>query len=231
MPKPLKPSRAQTLFDEHYAFHARYYGDEAPKKHAASAKRTATQLNSAAKDFKDVLPLAQSQTLCEAAAVMSALGRDLDAVCILANACKAEHTAKTITETSQALDNIAERRWGMDEMAMIHEARSLALFVDCFQALEVEEWLKSQNGQSHLHFGVESLPTGPRLMEMLEKLKHQAPTAQAMLNIKRRAAQYIQVLSEVRPSYQTGRYRTATIADFEQWSAWHNSVSQAIKPT
>jgi hypothetical protein len=49
------PTRAQAIFDRHYEFHARYGGDEHPKKSAAEAKRVSTSLRKALAQFSPLL--------------------------------------------------------------------------------------------------------------------------------------------------------------------------------
>lgn len=216
--------RAQVLFNEHYASRARYEGDAEPKKDAASAKRVATGLRKAVAEFSKLLTPEQQKALADAAAVMRALGADLDKAGALALASHVAQAESDLRSRHAAADATAQGRWADDDEAMIAEARDLAAFVD--QTLG-SEWILKHRGSAYAHFP-DDMPAGRRLVDALRGKTGQLN----QLGLRRRAAEYLAGLRD-------GRRRTSRrykdiwyvgLDDYEAWRAWRKEVLGAITP-
>lgn len=219
------PTRAQAIFDRYYEFHARYGGDEHPKKSAAEAKRVSTSLRKALSQFSALLEPEQLQALQSAANVMAGLGSDLDVVCRLARSHRIATIAKDLTDWEALTDAVAQERWADDE-AMIAEARDLVAFVDDRSALDVEEWILSRNpGCKYAHFP--DRVSGRRHLDSVLKAN-----PLVVLDVRRHAADYVQGLRDAQRRqrrFQDMYY--VGLDDFEAWRAWRIAIAASIVPS
>lgn len=224
-----EPSRAQALFDAHYEFHARYHGDENAKKAAAEARRVATSLGKSITQFTALLDPKQLQALQDASTVMRGLAADLDVVCKLANAHKADTARKRLQEWQALCDQVAAERWAGDDAAMLVEARELSDFWDQADALEVDEWIKSrQPGARYAQFPDRDSGEGERAKE-LSRLLSSKPLD--TLAVRRHAAFYLHALRDaMRRSRRYNELYYVGLDDFEAWRAWRKEIAGKIMP-
>lgn len=224
MPRP-KPSRAQSLFAEHYAESARYHGDEAPKKAATAARRTATSMATAAASFQSLLTAEQRKALADGAAVLRNLAGDLDDVCKMARKAQMDYADAERIRRETAADSTASARW-LDDEGMFLEAHQLAAFIDQHHALEVDRWLLGRpqaRGCTLVH--MPDLPSpGGRLVDMLHRRV-------STLLIRRRAAEYLAALQEAakRMRHYKDLYYAAA-DDYEAWRVWREAIRSATVP-
>lgn len=222
--------RARALFEQHYQFRAQYEGDADAKKDAAGAKRVATGLRNAVRDFGRLLTEQQQAVMREAAAVMEALGADLDTACGLARVCQTERTAADLAARHAAADAVANQRW-VDNEAMRSEVADLAAFVDQAFATESEQWVVAQHpGCARASFP-DDMPPGGRLIDMLKR-PAEGGAAAATLTLRRRAAEYLAALrtAERRASRRYGDTWYVGADDYEAWRTWRQQVLAAIRP-
>lgn len=248
MPKAISTSkaaasRAKAIFDKHFEWDARFNADAGPKKAAATAKRTATSLNSALKSFGELLLPEQLAALRHAARVMQDLALDLDTATVLAKQHKVQHDANELRLRHEQADVTALKRWGTDDAAMLAEAHELACFLDNWRELEVEEWVLSRVPPGLKYAQREDLRAGGRLLDMLHRRREPAakPTTSAftanataatsVLAIRRRAAEYVASLSRACKSPRTYKdMYYVGLDDYEAWRAWRNAVRTSIMP-
>jgi len=220
------PTRAQAIFDRHYEFHARYGGDEHPKKSAAEAKRISTSLRKALSQFSALLEPEQLKALESASNIMAGLGSDLDVVCRLARNHRTATLAKDLSDWESLTDAVAQERWGGNDEAMIAEARDLVAFVDDRNALEVEEWILSRNpGCKYAHFP--DRVSGRRYLGSVLKT-----TPIVVLDVRRHAADYVHDLRDAQRRqrrFQDMYY--VGLDDFEAWRAWRMAIAASIVPS
>lgn len=220
------PTRAQAIFDRHYEFHARYGGDEHPKKSAAEAKRVSTSLRKALAQFSALLEPEQLQALQSASNVMAGLGSDLDVVCKLARSHRTATMAKDLADWEARTDAVAQERWAGDDEAMIAEARDLVAFVDDRGALDVEEWILSRNpGCKYAHF-----PDRVSGRTYLGSVLKANPLV--VRDVRRYAADYVHGLRDAQRRqrrFQDMYY--VGLDDFEAWRAWRMAIAASIVPS
>ena len=243
-------SRAKAIFDKHFEWDARFNGDVEPMKAAATAKRTATSLNSALKSFGDLLAPEQLVSLRNAAQAMQDLASDLDTATVLAKRHKVEHDAHELRLRNRQADATAMDRWGTDDAAMLAEAHELAFFLDNWRELEVEEWVLSRVPPGLKYAQREDLRAGGRLLDMLHRRREQAAkpttsvltatatTAASMLAIRRRAAgggrraaEYVASLARACKSPRTYKdLYYVGLDDYDAWRVWRSAVRTSIMP-
>lgn len=236
-------SRAKAIFDKHFEWDARFNGDVEPKKAAATAKRTATSLNSALKSYGELLAPKQLESLRDAAQAMLDLAHDLDTATVLARRHKVQHDVHELRLRNEQADATALQRWGTDDAAMLAEANDLAFFLDNWRELEVEEWVLSRvpPGLKYAHH--ENWQAGGRLLNMLHRDRRQETmpttsvlaadnsTVAALLAIRRRAAEYVASLSRASKSPRTYKdLYYVGLDDYEAWRVWRSAVRTSIMP-
>jgi hypothetical protein len=212
-----KSNRVQSLFHEQYESSARYQGDEVAKKDAANAKRVATSLSKAVSSFGRLLSADKLQTLREAAAVMDSLGADISAVTKLAVRCKADHDAQALRKRHDTADQRAAQRWA-DDQAMLLEAKDLADFFDRWHPLKIDISVKARYG-AHLTFMSLGQPQeGGRLLDMLDRYNTGRASPEGFVAIRRRAAEYLDVL--VKASQGARTYKDMHYVGMDDYEAW-----------
>lgn len=229
MPKSNRAAtdRARALFDEHYAYRARYAGDAETRKDAASAKRVATGLSKASNEFSRLLTADQQQVLGQAASIMRALATDLDKASAIARAVMVEQAETDLRARHAAADRIAHARWAGDDAAMLAEARDLADFIDRSHATESDQWIFKHRQCAFAHFP-DDMPPGRRLIDALAN----GHEGERMVLLRRRTAEYVGGLTAWQQR-MTRRYTDTWyvgLDDFEAWRSWRKAILGAITP-
>ena len=127
---------------ERYEWNARYNGDKDIKKELSTARRTATSLENASKQFGHLRPEHQL-ALDAATSAMRQLSADLSELVSWAKEygmyCAAEHARKAAAE----LEAVAEKRWGNDQKALAFEADVIVELVSRNGAVALGYWMHS----------------------------------------------------------------------------------------
>jgi hypothetical protein len=218
-------ARAQALFERHYEGRARFVADEEPKRAASGARRAATALAIAETEFDAILDA--KQTLRAAVGIMRSLGEDLDGACALARQRKLANDREALAERQAAADRVAVARWAEDDATMLAEAEALADFIDHGDALDVQQWIRER----HVSVDCACFPDEVAGRERLAGVfvDHGKGRASA-LDVRRRAAEYIQALSSLRTPRQHKDMWYVGLDDFEAWRDWRRAIADAITP-
>ena len=127
---------------ELYEFNARYHGDKDIKKELSTARRTATSLENASKQFGHLRP-EHKLALDAATSAMRQLSADLSELVSWAKEygvyCAAEHARKAAAE----LEAVAEKRWGNDQKALAFEADVIIELVSQHGGEAFGHWMHS----------------------------------------------------------------------------------------
>ena len=217
--------RASVLFEEKYRPHAEWHGDERARKDAASARRVATGVVSAASQFKDLLPPQETETLRQAALILRALSKDLDKVAVLSEASLRAREARDLKQRHASADELAAKRWQTDA-AMLTEAPDLAAFVDQFEDSGAKSWTLSRHRGCVYAYGPdESMSSGRRLVDLLNPKGN----CESVLEVRRRAAEYVLHLQSNarRVTRQYDEMWYVGLDDYEEWRVRHTQIDLA----
>ena len=132
---------------ERWDFDARSNGDHTIKQQIANAKRTATTLEKAIKQFSNIRP-EQELALKAAASAMRSLAAELAPLAAWGKAYKAFCEGEYKRERSEALEAIAAARWGADTSALQFEADLVQELASQDGRLVFAQWLHSVGGHT-----------------------------------------------------------------------------------
>ncbi|ABM96824.1 hypothetical protein [Methylibium petroleiphilum] len=211
-----KPTRSEQLF-ERFAHRARYVGDEETKRLKTQAKTVATGIRRLRDSFEKLMTAKQLDALTLAVRTLHELAEEADQASVIARKAKVDHDAEQLRLRREKADRIAEKRWGpIDDPTrkggFLDEVHALVNFVDLrVNGASLKE-LEELFGGRHFQFDMEGGYTGPQLMRMLEQYERE-PTAARLVDMRRRAAEYLGSL------HQNRHLNQVNLQDYEAWSA------------
>lgn len=156
---------------ERWDLDARCNGDHTIKQQIAQAKRTATALQKATAQFSNIRP-EQELALKAAASAMRSLASELAPMAAWAKAYKAFCDAEYKRERLEALEAIAEARWGADENALQFEVNLVQELSTRDGKLAFAQWLHATGGHTDVALDnisccIDGLKAGSSLREQL----------------------------------------------------------------
>lgn len=210
-----KPSPTEQLF-EHFAHRARYVGDEETKRLKTQAKAVATGIRRLRDSFGGLMTAKQVDALTVAVRTLHELAVEADQASVIARKAKVDHDAEQLRRRHEKADRIAEARWGaIDDPAkktgFMEEVHALVNFVDLRCNGASYDELKQLFGGRYFELEIEGGYSGPQLMRQLEGYERE-PTEQRLLDMRRRAAEYVEALAKK-------QWNRVNLEDFEAWSA------------
>lgn len=218
--------KVNTELANQYRYDARYNGAERPKKDAATARRAATTLKNSLDTFYSLRP-EQCLALKAAASVLSVLAADLDGVAAWAKAYKVHCDAERVRMQAEAEDDMANKLWAGDDVAMLADAQELAELFSAPGKELMSEFLKQSKT-----FDVIYLPALDD-SRRLDALRLAGKAQPADLKKFRRDTAYCvdQMLSRrgrLGKTYQGEADYEVGGQDYLAWKAWRRSVKAAV---
>lgn len=206
--------KADSQLIERWEHSMRYYGDRDINPQAAHARRTATALNNACKQFQHLAP-EQELAFTAAAIGMRKLADDLARLSVFARSYLAFCDKARQIQRNLEIEATAAKRWGEDLSAMEFERSVIEELQTKDGQIALGQWMHSRGHFSHIH---ESRVLAP----------FDNATNPELLSTRHGLAQMVEIAMTVRRDI-FGKIARCSWQDYEDYLSYRKEVANTTR--